>query len=111
MFGQKKLRRSEKSNDSVLRAKFRKRCSDKFILAIIEKDIALCALALTHDRLIASMDDAVRNHLGNLSKEIVELQEVVWVNPENQDENVIAWLEEGAPTENERMLCQYSKIA
>jgi hypothetical protein len=111
MFGQKKVNRVELTEYKELRRKLRKHCTDRFVMAIIEKDICLCELAFRSDKIIASMDDSVRNHLGNLAERIVELQQIVWVNPENQDENVIAWLAEGAPAENERKLGQYSKIA
>jgi hypothetical protein len=73
-------------------------------LPIVMEDIHLIELAFKSDKTIVSLDDDVRVHFKNLSKTVVCLKVVVWVNPEIESEQPIEWLKNGANPEEHRML-------
>ena len=62
------------------------------------KDCHLIEAAISTDRRIISLDDAARKLFVGLSHNVTDIQEVLWVNPVSDAEQVIAWLE-GAPNE------------
>jgi hypothetical protein len=73
--------------------------------AAMTKDILLLEAALATDRCIASLDEnTARKYFTNAAKEIVKIQQLVWVNPSKENEDPIKWLEKGAPADTERML-------
>jgi hypothetical protein len=69
------------------------------------KDIHLLEAALATDRTIVSLDEnTARKYFIQAAQEIEALKTVVWVNPDVDEEQPIAWLLAGAPDEKERML-------
>lgn len=66
------------------------------VTAIMMKDVILLEAALKADRIVASMDDQARGHFAAAAKRIERIQEIVWVNPCRDPEQVIEWLEGGA---------------
>jgi hypothetical protein len=72
--------------------------------AAIEKDWCLIVAALNSERLITSLDEIMRRLLAEASEDVIELYEIIWVNPDNTDEEPITWLELGAPSEKWRCL-------
>jgi hypothetical protein len=66
------------------------------------KDFLLLEAACDSDRVIISLDEKARGHFKSLANTIGEIRSIAWVNPEQ--ENAVAWLEAGAPTEPKRLL-------
>lgn len=62
------------------------------------KDCHLIEAAINTDRRIISLDDAARKLFVGLSGSVADIQDVLWVNPVSDSEQVITWLE-GAPNE------------
>jgi hypothetical protein len=78
--------------------------ADQNVVAIMLKDAHLIEAALATDLRIASGDDNARAHFGRLAPKLGWLRRVNWVNPALEDENVIEWLEDGAPLRRSRQL-------
>ena len=53
---------------------------------------------------VPPLDQSDRKRFADVSKHIIEMQEIVWVNPDIPDEKCLEWLEEGAPADDFRML-------
>lgn len=53
---------------------------------------------------ICALDDRMRVHLRACVDWVPEIKGVVWVNPANENETPLAWLDAGAPKEPARML-------
>ena len=76
--------------------------------AEIVKDICLLEAALATDKIVISLDDnTARKFFSKAAPQIQELKEVIWVNPDSEQEQPILWLEQGAPYEEKRTLGQY----
>lgn len=71
---------------------------------IMQKDVHMIEAALLTDKRVASMDKRARLHFGRACAYIKEIQDVLWVNPEINEENCVVWLEQGAPPEEHRQL-------
>ena len=68
------------------------------------KDACLIEAALVTDRAVASLDEQVRALFRRATDQVGELREIVWVNPEREEEKPLLWLRNGAPADLERML-------
>ena len=79
-------------------------CSDEYVKAIVLKDCHLIEAALAADACIIPMDEAARGHFSRLTDQVECLKTIVWVDPTNEDEAAIEWLERGAPAEKKRRL-------
>lgn len=62
------------------------------------KDCHLIEAAINTDRRIISLDDTARKLFVGLSHSVADIQDVLWVNPVSDTEQVITWLK-GAPNE------------
>ena len=78
--------------------------SNEFVAAIVEKDRHLIEAGLATDQRIASLDDRVRDHLKEHSSVLREVAPICWINPNTPEEQVIFWLESGAPADGFRTL-------
>lgn len=68
------------------------------------KDVHLIEAAiLTHNRIISS-DDKARFNFSDLSNNVGEIRSITWVNPINNEEVPIEWIQNGAPCEEKRKL-------
>jgi hypothetical protein len=74
--------------------------SEKKIEAML-KDILLIEAALVTDKIVTARDDTVRELFRGISNKVGELKDIVWVNPCNEDEQVIEWLEAGARSDKQ----------
>lgn len=81
--------------------------SDKQRIDAITKDLHLIEAALLTDKIVISSDKRARNNFGSIIHTIEELKELNWVNPVNVEENVIGWINSGAPMEEKRQLKSY----
>ncbi len=74
-------------------------------LAAMEKDLRLIEAARATDDRIVSLDDTARRFFCEASSSVGELREILWVNPVVEKEAPIQWLEDGAPNEEQRLIC------
>jgi hypothetical protein len=78
-------------------------CSDRDLQFML-KDLRLIDAAIEADNTIASLDEKVRALYAKASTDIVELKDIIWINPTNDDEGSILWLLNGANPEDVRLL-------
>lgn len=72
------------------------------------KDLCLIEAANATDRIVISDDDKARKFFSEASVKIDELKNIVWVNPDKVEaEQPIAWLENGAAADSDRLLVNY----
>ena len=90
--------------DEGLRNEIHKFAPDIHIYKIMRKDIHLLEAALKSDKIVASKDKKAQRHFGIVCQHIGEIRDVVWVNPDNEEEMCIDWLKDGAPAEQHRQL-------
>ncbi len=70
----------------------------------IWKDICLLEAAIATDKMIMSLDDKMRNYLLKVIEELPEIKGIIWINPSNEKEQAIQWLEDGANWDDKRQL-------
>ncbi len=70
----------------------------------VAKDVHLVEAALETDRTIASRDEKARSLLIAAVPHVKLLGTVMWVNPVNDHENCVQWLQGGAAVEPDRQL-------
>lgn len=75
------------------------------------KDLRLIEAAIATDKTIISLDDnTARNFFGKASRQVEKLQDVIWVNPDKDEEQVIQWLTDGAAPEPARLLVAWKSF-
>lgn len=99
-----KLRPVKDERDEELRTVIEEHSKDKQVVAKMLKDAHLIEAAFATDSRIASADENARGHFGRLAATLHSLRTVVWVNPANEDEQAVRWLEKGAPAHSARQL-------
>jgi hypothetical protein len=67
------------------------------------EDIHLIEAALATDKTLLSLDKQVRRHFKLFLPQLPELEAVSWQNPAEAEE-ILDWLEKGAPPDEHRML-------
>jgi hypothetical protein len=77
------------------------------VRAMVLKDAHLIEAANAADHVVVSLDDKVRRPLRDAASELIELQRLVWVNPNNTNEQALDWLRRGAKTEARRLLVNW----
>lgn len=70
----------------------------------MRKDVHLIEAALTSDGLVVALDETVRELFSIASKSVGEIENIIWVNPDKEDEKSMLWLETGARSEKHRRL-------
>ncbi|HIK09069.1 MAG TPA: hypothetical protein IGS52_02180 [Oscillatoriaceae cyanobacterium M33_DOE_052] len=70
----------------------------------MEKDFLLLTAALATDKTVISLDEKVRKMFDQAAEQVGELTAIVWVNPTQETEQAIDWLENGAKPDKERRL-------
>lgn len=70
----------------------------------MRKDLPLILAAVAADRCIVSLDEEARELFSQAASRIGSLRLLVWVNPESDRDDPIAWLQRGAPLEHGRRL-------
>ena len=71
-------------------------------------DMHIVEAAMVTDGVAVSLDDRARRAFSRLATERKEIQNIVWVNPVEESEIVIAWLEGGAKAEKGRTLGSFT---
>jgi hypothetical protein len=62
----------------------------------LEKDAHLIEAALSTDKIILSLDNTAKRLFEIASKDVQEIRDVIWVNPDLNIEETILWLSGGA---------------
>jgi hypothetical protein len=77
--------------------------------AAMTKDLRLIEAAFATDKIVISLDDnTARTMFSKAAAKIDEIKNIVWVNPDKiKAEQPIAWLENGAVAESDRLLVNY----
>jgi hypothetical protein len=70
----------------------------------MDKDAHLLEAALRTDRIVVSCDEKSRALFRAACADVREIRVILWVNPEVEAEEVVAWLQAGARTEPGRRL-------
>jgi hypothetical protein len=92
-----KLRPVTDEQDEELRVAIEDHSDDENVVALMLKDAHLIEAAFATDSRVASLDDTVRGHFRQLAVTLDSLRAILWVNPANEDEQTVSWLEKGAP--------------
>jgi hypothetical protein len=92
------------TTNTSLRDRLRPCCSSESKWQALEKDCHLVEAALQVDRVVVSRDEIVRDLFRQACAKVAELRDVLWANPELEEEQVVAWLEAGAKDEQARRL-------
>ena len=100
----KKLQPVREESLEPLRQAIAEHSPDQGVIAKMLKDAHLIDAALAADKRIASKDENARGHFGRLLAAYEPLRRIHWVNPANEAERVVEWLEAGAPLERARRL-------
>ena len=105
MDARKKIERINPPENEELQDKVTNTTSDENEIEAMEKDFHLLQTALATDRTVISLDETIRGLFKRASQEVGEIRGIIWVNPDRTaEEQPIAWLQNGAPTEAERRL-------
>ena len=104
MMARKKIELVEVPPERSLERRIIRTIRDAPIAAIIEKDRRLIEAALVTDKRVASLDDQVRGHFKAHRDTLPEARSICWVNPNTPDEEIVAWLRSGAPSDPFRAL-------
>ena len=100
----RKLIRYVRHTDPLLEKKVQAtQTSDKEKNAM-KKDFHLIEAALASDQTIVSLDDTVRGLFSQAAQSVGEIRKTVWGNPGKPDEELLQWLQSGAPVEAKRQL-------
>ena len=78
--------------------------SDESEIEALRKDFHLLQAALATDQTIISLDETVRRLFGRASQRVGEIRDIIWVNPDQTEEQPIPWLQNGAQPEAHRRL-------
>ncbi len=70
----------------------------------VTKDFHLLVAALKSDKTIITRDERLRQILHVASRQVGELRSIMCANPDFTEEEIVAWLNRGAPAEKKRCL-------
>jgi hypothetical protein len=70
----------------------------------MRKDCLLIEAALGSDKSVVSLEESVRELFAAASKTVRRLRQIVWVNPDRNQDQPVQWLQQGAEPERKRML-------
>ena len=104
MVSRKKLEILNVIEDSALREKLIQASETPLRSEAVLKDAHLVEASLAADLTICSRDEEARALLSYASSQVIELRSIVWVNPTQEEEQVLQWLRDGALDEPHRRL-------
>ena len=70
----------------------------------VSKDFHLVVAALATDKIVITRDKELGKILHDAASEVRTLRSIVFANPEVAEDEIVAWLNRGAPAENSRCL-------
>lgn len=105
MDARKKIDRINPQGNQELQDKVTNTTNDAHEIEAMEKDFHLLQAALATDQTVISLDETVRGLFKRASQQVGEIRDIIWVNPDRtEEEQPIAWLQNGAPSEPHRRL-------
>lgn len=108
MEARKKVERIKTQNRDDIQNKIIDTTDNENEIDNMQKDYHLIQAALETDKTIISLDETVRGLFAFASKQVGEIQNIIWVNPDyTEEEQPITWLKNGAPPEAHRQLSAY----
>ena len=90
--------------NTALRSKVRRTSPHPNPQKAMEKDCRLLEAALATDKIVFSLDENVRRLFYDAAVMVNEIRPIHWANPELPQDDVIAWLSAGVPSEKKRQL-------
>jgi hypothetical protein len=104
MYARKKVESVDVQRDEAMLRKLEKsEATDRQHKEML-KDWRLIEATTATDACVASLDEEARSLFAKASPDVPVLNSIVWVNPEQAEEDPIGWLERGAKLEQQRML-------
>jgi len=73
-------------------------------LSSMKKDFIYVEAALETDKCLISRDEEARAAFTNSAKHVLELQEILWINPCKMDDKIFNWISKGACYEKSRTI-------
>lgn len=104
MYARKKVCRLSKSENLDLWSKIESSVENDEDRLAMQKDFCLIEAAMATDWIVVSRDENARRLFNDAAKEIGELRNLMWVNPEKAEDQLISWLESGDEPEGEHRL-------
>ncbi len=104
MFARKKAALIDSAEDQVLRGKIYQASQSEKAGAAMLKDIHLLEAALVTDEIVVALDETVRALFIEAAISVGEIRKVVWINPDQPDEEALLWLKGGAKPDRKRCL-------
>lgn len=105
MNAKRRVDRPAVDHDLILAQKIERANPPEKALVAMEKDLRLIEAARATDDRIVSLDDTARRFFCAASSSVGDLRGIMWVNPVNENETPIQWLKEGAPSDEQRLIC------
>lgn len=100
----RKVEELDNTQNSDLSGKVERVAANEGTRKAMLKDLHLIEAALASDRTVISLDEKARKPFAEASGSVGELKKVVWVNPAQEKEEAISWLQNGAKAEKKRQL-------
>lgn len=108
MDARRRVVRIDTSEQSQLQGKLTNTTEKVVDIEVMLKDLHLLQAALKTDKTIISLDETVRTLFAQVSQQVGEIRDIIWVNPEQTEkEEPIVWLQNGAPPDVHRQLFTY----
>ena len=104
MFARKKVDRVEAPTDETFRGQLEQATTAEKQKEAMLKDAHLIEAARATGLRVAALDDAVRELFQGAALSVAALRQVCWINPANQNELPLEWLQSGAPADRFRKL-------
>ena len=101
MFGARKVEFIDDASNHNLRRKIIRYASCEKDCQEMTKDVHLLEAALRADNSIISMDETVHDLFRTISLNVGEIKIILWANPDDDEADIIKWLEEGAEPKDE----------
>lgn len=109
MDARRRVVRIDPPQDKELQHKITRTTNDNDEIRAMEKDFHLLQAALATDKTIIFCEQCVRKLFAQASQQVGEIRDIIWVNPDRTtEEQPIAWLKNGAPSEPHRQLSAHS---
>jgi hypothetical protein len=104
MFAKKKIDRLEIEADEHLRTQLEEFAASDNQRNAMLKDVHLIEAALAAELRVVALDETVRNLFREFAPVAARLRRICWVNPGNENELPLDWLQAGAPADPFRRL-------
>ena len=104
MVAKKRMLKIDDVKFEAIRSRVEVFTNDEHIKKAVIKDLHLVEAALNSDKMIASCDNKMRRYLVELSFNCEYVHEIIWVDPSNENEEVIEWLYSGCRKDNFRKI-------